>query len=119
LLWFFLDSGVYVFILQEHKEAELQDALSQGIGYAVSNGSYKDKMGAAAWIIKGLTSNLRLTSQWHVLGQAADHSSFQSKLVGLVGVLYMLTFWPPKSVKPPFQLAWTFCYYISDFAMAN
>jgi len=87
-------------------QRELQDALSQGIGYAVSDGFlYKDKTGAAAWIIEGLTSNLQLTGQWHMLGQAADQSSFQSQLAGLVRVLYTLTFWPPKSVKPPLQLA--------------
>jgi len=55
-------------------QQELQDALSQGIRYAVSNGLYKDKMGAAAWIIEGSNSNLRLTSQWHMPGQQDDHS---------------------------------------------
>jgi len=82
-------------------QRDLHDALSLGIGYAVSDRLYKDAKGVAAWIIEGLTSNLCLTSQWHVPGQEDDHSSFCSKLAGIVGVLYTLTFWPPKSIKPP------------------
>jgi len=83
-------------------QRELHSTLLSGIGYAVSDGSYKDAKGAAAWIIEGRTSNLRLTGQWHVPSQEEDHSSFHSKLAGIVGVLYTLTFWPPKSIKPPF-----------------
>jgi len=86
-------------------QRELHDALSSGIGYAVSDGLYKDAKGVAAWIIEGLTSNLHLIGQWHVPGQEDEHSSFHSELAGIFGVLYTLTFWPPKSIKPPLQLA--------------
>jgi len=30
---------------------------------------------------------------------------FHSEVAGIVGILYTLTFWPPKSNKPPFHLA--------------
>jgi len=30
-----------------------QEALSKGNGFVMSNGSFKDEMGAAAWIIEG------------------------------------------------------------------
>jgi len=33
-------------------------ALSQGLGYAVSDGSFKDKKGSVAWIIEDPTSAL-------------------------------------------------------------
>ena len=34
-------------------QGKLQTALSRGKGYAVSDGSFKDKAGSAAWIIEG------------------------------------------------------------------
>jgi len=36
-------------------------ALLEGNGYAVSDGLFKEDTGAAAWIIEGPTSELRLT----------------------------------------------------------
>jgi len=83
----------------------LLKALSKGHGYVVSDGSYKDDSGAAAWIIEGQTSAIHLTGAWHTPGQAEDHSSFRSEVAGLLGVLYTLTFWVPMSTKPTFQLA--------------
>ncbi len=46
-----------------------------------------------------------LVGKWHTLGQPTDHSSFQSLLARLVGVLYTLTFWPPNTSTPNFWLA--------------
>jgi len=63
-------------------------------------------MGAAAWIIKGPNSTLHLIGQWHMPGHKDDHSSFHSKLAGIIGVLHTLTFWPPTSHKP---LVWLAC----------
>jgi len=83
----------------------LLQALSHSHGYAVSDGSYKDEMGAAAWIIKGSTLALRLVGQIYTPGHSMDHSSFCSELTGILGVLYTLTFWPPTLNKPTFQLA--------------
>jgi len=57
-------------------QAGLQAALSDGDGFVVCDGSYKDNTGAAAWIMEGKNSSLRLIGQWHTPGQAADHSSF-------------------------------------------
>jgi len=54
----------------------LQDALLLGMGYVVSDGSYKDEMGAVAWIIEGLTLDVCLIGQWHMPGHGDDHSSF-------------------------------------------
>jgi len=84
---------------------EMMEALLQGGGCAVSDGSFKDAASAAAWIIKGPTLELRLTGQWHMPGPSEGHSSFHSELAGIVGVLYTLSFWPLKTVKSPFRLA--------------
>jgi len=79
--------------------------LSHGEGFAVSDRSFKDEKGTAAWIIEAATANTQLISQWHTPGQTEDHSSFRSELAGIVGVLYTLTFWPPASERPYFRLA--------------
>jgi len=80
-------------------------ALSNGDGYAVCDGSFKDGNGAAAWIIKGTDSQTRLCRQWYTPGHSDDHSAFRSKLAGLVGVLYSLTFWLPTTTKPLLRIA--------------
>jgi len=77
-------------------------ALSKGEGFAVCDGSFKDEAGAAAWIIEDKTANLQITGQWHTPGQSLDHSSFRSKLAGILGILYTLTYWPPTAEKPNF-----------------
>jgi len=86
-------------------QQEMQVAFSQGIGYMVSDGSFKDTAGVASWIIKGPTLDLWLIGQWHTPGPPKAHSTFRSKLAGIVGILYMLTFWPPMMVKPHFRIA--------------
>jgi len=86
-------------------QSALQAALSDGDGYAVSDGLYKDFNSAAAWIIEGKNASLCLLGQWFTPGQADDHSSFCSKLAGILGILHTLTFWPPTSIKPQFRLA--------------
>jgi len=83
---------------------EFQETLSQGASYAVSDRSFKDKSGAAAWIIEGLTLALRLTAHWHMPRLPPDHSSLFSELADIIGILYILTS-PQKTVKPTFWLA--------------
>jgi len=79
-------------------------ALSEGIGYAVSDGSFQDTAGAAAWIIEGSTLTVRLIGKWHTPRPPDAHSSFRSKLAGIVGILYTLTFWAPMTIKPHFRI---------------
>jgi len=52
-----------------------------------------------------MASTGRLISKWHTPGPPAAHSSFHSKLAGIVGILYTLTFWVPMMIKLNFQLA--------------
>jgi len=79
-----------------------QVALNHREGFAISDGSFKDEKGTAAWIIEGSNADIRLVSHWHTPGQPEDHSSFRSELAGIVGVLYTLTFWPPAMEQPSF-----------------
>jgi len=88
----------------EGTQWEFQKTLSHGDGYAVSNGLFKDELGAMAWIIEGPTLALRLTGHWHMPGSPLDHSSFHSELAGIIGVLYMLTFPPKKQQNLPSDL---------------
>jgi len=46
----------------------MQEALLQGLGYAVSTGLFKDEAGVAAWIIEGPTAKLQIIGQWHTPG---------------------------------------------------
>jgi len=57
-------------------QTALLHAMSHGHSYAVSDGSYKDERGTAAWIIEGPTSALCLIGQIYTPGQSKDHSSF-------------------------------------------
>jgi len=60
----------------EGSQREFLNKLSDGQGYAVSNGSFKEESGAAAWLIEGPNSDLWLTGKWHTPGTSSDHSSF-------------------------------------------
>jgi len=83
----------------------LHTELSAGQGFVVSDGSFKDMSGVATWIIEGSSSQYRLIGQWHMPGHDDNHSSFCSKVAGIVGILFTLTFWPPTSASPTFWLA--------------
>ncbi len=48
---------------------------------------------------------MRLTGQLYTPGHGTDHSSFHSKVAGIIGAVYTLTFWPPIATKPIFCLA--------------
>jgi len=76
-------------------QRQLMGALSGSLGFAVSNGSYKDEAGVAAWIIKGPDSTNRIVGSWHTPGYKEDHSSFRSELAGIIGVLHTISFWTP------------------------
>jgi len=67
--------------------------LWNGEGYAVSDGSFRNGSRAAAWIIEGSNQANQLTSSCFTPGTAAGHSTFRSKLAGLLGLLYTLSFW--------------------------
>jgi len=61
--------------------------ITQGTALAVSNGSFKEGRGVAAWTIEGRTATDKITGACLVPGTAEDHSTFWSKLMGILGVL--------------------------------
>jgi len=64
--------------------------IQNGHGYVVSDGSYRNDAGAAAWIIEGCDATSRIIGTMITPGQDADHSSFCSELAGLYGALCTL-----------------------------
>jgi len=79
----------------------MMSALNAGFGYVVSDGSFKNDAGAAAWLIEGSDSETRLIGTWHTPGTTTDHSSFRSELMGIIGVLHTISFWQPRN-QPAF-----------------
>jgi len=73
----------------------LMEHLQQAIGFAkalaVSDGSFQNNCRACAWIIEGKTAKDHIKGSMQTPGQPGDHSSFQSKAVGIYGAL--LTIW--------------------------
>jgi len=86
-------------------QQHMQEALLDSHSFAVSDGSFKEETGAVVWIIEGRLLETRIIRKWYTPGQAPNHSSFQSKLAGIVGVLYTLTFWKPMQHAPQLCLA--------------
>jgi len=58
---------------------ELKQVMAEGFGYAVSNGSYHELAGLAAWIIEGRDSSHWLIGTIHTPGVDGDHSAFEAK----------------------------------------
>jgi len=70
--------------------AQVIQALSHGTAVAVSDGSFKDYAGAAAWTIEGDTAANRVVGTSLTPGNAADQSAYRSELFGLWGILASL-----------------------------
>jgi len=67
--------------------ANLIQAILSSQAIAVSNGSFRDQLGAAAWMIEGTMAEHRLLGTGHTLGNLEDQSAYQSELFGLWGIL--------------------------------
>jgi len=61
---------------------DIAQALSSGTCMAVSNGSYKDLFGTAAWILTN-SASVQLLGLTMVPGSPGDHASYCSKLAGI------------------------------------
>jgi len=74
--------------VEEVGEAQaIVKAIEDGTMIAVSDGSFKNGKDAAAWTIQGSLANNKITAAVLVPGIDYDHSTFQSKLMGLLGIL--------------------------------
>jgi len=65
-------------------------AIGDGIAMAVSDGSFKEWSGAAAWTIEGADANTKVTGMCLVPGSEEDHSAYRSELMGLLGIMLTL-----------------------------
>jgi len=59
-------------------------------GFIVSDGSFQNDAGMAAWIIEGQLTQPRIIGTMIILGSPKDHSSFHSKLAGIFRALCTL-----------------------------
>jgi len=65
----------------------LIQAITAGKAVAVSDGSYKDHQGAAAWTIEGADDGVQLHGAGLTPGLPEDQSAYRSELFGLWGIL--------------------------------
>jgi len=72
------------------EELAIVQAIEAGTAIAVSDGSFKDGCGAAAWTIEGATATDKITEACLVPGNTNDHSAFRSELMGLLGIMLRL-----------------------------
>ncbi len=68
----------------------LAKAITQGEAIAISDGSYKDTYGTAAWVFKGAAATGRVVGSVVVPGSAQDQSSYRSELAGIYSILVLL-----------------------------
>jgi len=75
----------------EGNEDILINAIRQGIALAVSDGSFQNQAGAAAWTIESETKENRIVRNGRTPGANTDQSAYRSELFGLWGIFYTLT----------------------------
>jgi len=85
-----LDTEWGITITQQGEMAMLQEAVITRQVVTVSNGSFQDQCGSAAWTIKGMTSTHCIVGKGRMPGTTTDQSAYCSKLFGLWGMLRMI-----------------------------
>jgi len=65
-------------------------AIQQAYAVAVSDGSFQDGAGVAAWTIKSKTAECRIKGAGLTPGAELDQSAYHSELFGLWGILFSL-----------------------------
>ena len=83
-------SKVYPMLEYFHLEIinlpSLIQAISTSTCLAISDGSFKDKFGTAAWHLSAGNETILLSGKTVVPGTSDDHSAFRSELMGLYGI---------------------------------
>ena len=66
-------------------------AIRQGTAIAVSDGSFKDAIGSAGFVLEGsMYAHHRILGDCMVSGYGEDQSAYRSELCGLLGIMYSL-----------------------------
>jgi len=68
---------------QQGKLAQLEEAIKTGVVVAVSDGSFQDSKGSAAWTIEGRNQFHHIRGSGWTPGDPEDQSAYRSKLFGL------------------------------------
>jgi len=68
----------------------LQGELSTGLGFAVSDGSYKASQGSATWILEGASAANQVVGKCFTPSHGNDQSSFWSELAGIYSCLLFI-----------------------------
>jgi len=82
-----LDTEWGITITQQGEMAMLREAVITSQVVAVSNGSFQDQSGSAAWTIEGTTSAYHIVGTGRMPGTTMDQSAYCSKRFGLWGML--------------------------------
>jgi len=77
-------------LMEEGDKEMLIHAIHSGTVVAVSNGSFKDWAGAAAWTIEGAMVANRIVGNGLTPGEPEDQSAYRSELFGLWGIFASL-----------------------------
>jgi hypothetical protein len=77
--------------IQIQDEHKLLEALHEGIAMAISDGSYKDTFGTAAWTIGNLDTICIISGRAVCPGGSEDHNAYQSELAGIYCIMTILT----------------------------
>jgi len=85
-----LDKEWGITITQKGEMAMLREVMITGQAVTVSNGSFQDQCGSAAWTIEGTMSAHRIVGMGWMPGTTMDQSAYCSKLFGLWGMLRMI-----------------------------
>jgi hypothetical protein len=66
------------------------EAIRNRTAIAVSDGSFKDTYGTAAWVLEGDSSDGRIVGRVIAPGNDVDHSAYRSELSGILAVMIMV-----------------------------
>ena len=69
---------------------EIVKDIANGTAVAVSDGSYKDNGGTAAWILENNTGTQRIRGVVNVPGTVLDQSPYRSEIAGIYGIVVVV-----------------------------
>jgi len=69
---------------------KLEEAIRQGTAIAISDGSFQNQQGMAAWMIEGHDSSNQILGKGRTPGMVTDQSAYHSKLFELWGIFKAL-----------------------------
>jgi len=86
-----LDYAVWAFVgLHTHDNGKaVAQAIAQGTCEAISNGSYKDRIGTTAWMLQDSSMGAIMKGLTAIPGHTSDQCAYQSELGGIFSIVAM------------------------------